>query len=78
MTEEIKKDKKKKVTKTVTKRGDKKPATKASRIFQLLLFQFSVRFLARAALLPRSILLKFLMRLRSLRLRAQPLLIKTK
>jgi cell division protease FtsH len=38
MTEEIKKDKKKKVTKTVTKRGDKKPATKASRIFRGPLF----------------------------------------
>ena len=38
MTEEIKKDKKKKVVKTVTKRGDKKPATKAGRIFRGPLF----------------------------------------
>jgi cell division protease FtsH len=38
MTEEIKKDKKKKVTKTVSKRGEKKPATKASRIFRGPLF----------------------------------------
>ena len=38
MTEEIKKDKKKKVTKTVTKRGDKKPTTKAGRIFRGPLF----------------------------------------
>jgi cell division protease FtsH len=37
MTEEIKKDKKK-VVKTVTKRGDKKPATKAGRIFRGPLF----------------------------------------
>jgi cell division protease FtsH len=38
MSEVIKKDKKNKVTKTVAKRGDKKPTTKAGRIFRGPLF----------------------------------------
>jgi hypothetical protein len=61
MTEEIKKDKKKKVIKTVAKRGEKKP-TKQVEFFaahcsgsslQLLPYQFSVRSLVQVAPLPK-------------------------
>jgi cell division protease FtsH len=58
MNTELKNDKKKKVTKTVSKRGDKKPATKAGRIFRGPLFWIVFAIIVVSVFVVKALLLK--------------------